>query len=157
MYIRVPAGEKETKYLIKKIHQSFNHSACTNAKIERGRFEKVFFPPTKIQVQKPESSQVQVSIFLQQHQWANRGMKLSYWFSQNTTADVMGKKLYFPTKIIICRKDNGVCQVNFITVATCKVEADIILSNLLYFSLKGAVSRDFLSFFYFINRSHLGP
>ena len=41
IYISVTAGKKDTKYLIKK---SINQSACMNAKIERGKEEKVFSP-----------------------------------------------------------------------------------------------------------------
>ena len=47
IYISVPAGKKDTKYLIKKIYQSINLYDM-NAEIERGRGGNVFFPQTEI-------------------------------------------------------------------------------------------------------------
>ena len=44
IYISVPAGKKDKKYLIKK---SINQSACMNAEIERGRGGKSVFSPNK--------------------------------------------------------------------------------------------------------------
>ena len=44
LYISVPAGKKDKKYLIKK---SINQSACMNAEIERGRGGKSVFSPIK--------------------------------------------------------------------------------------------------------------
>ena len=45
IYISVPAGKKDTKYLIKKY---MNQSTCMNAEIERGRGGHVIFPQTEI-------------------------------------------------------------------------------------------------------------
>ena len=44
IYISVPAGKKDKKYLIKK---SINQSACMNAEIERGRGGKSVFSRNK--------------------------------------------------------------------------------------------------------------
>ena len=47
IYISVTAGKTDTKYSIKKM---IKQSACMNAKFERGRWRKRFFPPTEIYV-----------------------------------------------------------------------------------------------------------
>ena len=45
----------------------------------------------------------------------------------------------------------------FLVLRTCKIDANTDVRAKKLYPFKGAVSRDFLAFFYFMNQSHLGP